>query len=616
MRTVVSAGTPGAVLNPTTGSYYITQLDANTNTPMTQCGPNSRWALNTQLGYLPPRGTVNTTRLYQFATGLRGDLGVSDWTWEYYLSYGDSKTSTDFIGFAPLSNYARLMTAPNYGQGFDQAGISTKYLTCESGLGPFDQNFSPSADCIEALSANESDRSDMVQLIHEFTLQGGLFDLPAGQVRSALGASYRRNDFTFKPDSLRELDYINDTSAGAFGSGAIDAGVKVKEIYGELLVPVLKGLPAVHELDLELGYRYSDYSTGQKVDTYKALMSWAPTEWARFRGGYNRAERAPNIAELYQSPSGSAQFADAANDPCRNDTTPTTGLNVTIFNGLPSNQAATDPNTRAKLLALCSQMIGNVASAFDADPSNFNDNSVGAILLDGNRNLKNERGDTWTMGVAFKSPFTRPLLARMTATVDWYEARVTDPIDVTRTTAIVNSCYNINGSNPNYQLDDPRGYCKLIERDQVSGAISRVFNPYENQDKLVIRGLDVGLNWTAALADLGFESLPGSINLSFTGNYLIDQIQRYSGSPDKVADYAGYNGASRIRGSTGLGYIWGPNRVNFTWLYRLGTQTPTTYALVANVTKSQTPIIDRNPLMAGYRTFNQIDGTYSRRIGN
>ena len=267
------------------------------------------------------------------------------------MSQGDSKTSTDFVGFAPLSNYARLMTAPNYGRGFDQTGISSKYLTCQSGLGPFDQNFAPSADCLEALSANESDRSDMTQRIYELTLQGGLFTLPAGQVRSAAGATYRRNDFTFKPDSLRELDYIGDTSAGAFGSGEIDAGVTVKEVYGEALVPVLKDLPGIKNLELELGYRYSDYSTGQKVDTYKILASWEPMEWMRVRGGYNRAERAPNIAELYQTPTGSAQFADMAIDPCRNDPTANTGLNVTTFNGRPSNQPATDPAVRAEAAA-------------------------------------------------------------------------------------------------------------------------------------------------------------------------------------------------------------------------------------------------------------------------
>ncbi len=615
IRSVVAANTPGAVLNPTTNSYYITQLDPNTNTPLVQCGPNSRWALNTQLGYLPPRGTINNTRLYNFAAGLRGDTGLGDWKWEYYLSQGNSKTTTDFVGFAPLSNYARLMTAPNYGQGFDLTGISSKFLTCRSGLGPFDQAFAPSDDCLEALSANEVDRSDMSQRIHELTAQGGLFTLPAGQVRGALGASYRSNDFVFLPDSIRELDYIGDTSAGAFGSGEIDASVTAEEIYGEMLVPLLKDKPLVKSLELELGYRYSNYSTGQTVDTYKMLASWEPVEWLRLRGGYNRAERAPNIAELFQSPTGSAQFSDAAIDPCRNDTTPNTGLNVTTFNGRPSNQPATDAAVRAKLQQLCSAMINNTASAFDADPANFNDNSVAAILLDGNENLRNEQGDTWTVGLAFRSPFTAPLLARLSGTLDWYEARVSDPIDVTRTSAIVNSCYNINGSNPNLLLDDPNGYCKLIERDQVSGAISRVFNPYENQDKLLIRGIDVGLNWGAALADMGLQSLPGSVSLSISGNYLMDQIQRYAGSPDRLANYAGFNGASRVRAATGLGYAWGNHRLNLTWLYRLGTDTPTTFAATRNITGTQSPTVERSPLFAGYRTFNQVNGTFGTKIG-
>jgi iron complex outermembrane receptor protein len=614
IRAVATASTPGAVLNPANGTYYVTQLDPNTNLPLTQCGPNSRWALNTQLSYLPPRGTNNSTRLYNFATGLRGDTGIGDWTWEYYMSYGDAKTSTDYSGFASLANYARLMTAPNYGQGFDQVGISSKYQTCASGLAPFNQSFSPSADCMEDLSANETDRSNMTQRIHELTAQGGLFDLPAGQVRSALGLSYRKNDFTFKPDSLRELDYIGDTSAGAFGSGAIDAGVTAKEVYGELLVPLLKDVPAIQRLELELGYRHSDYSTGQKVDTYKILANWSPVEWLRLRGGYNRAERAPNIAELYQTPTGSAQFADGPIDPCRNDAV-TGGLNTTVFNGRPSNQPATDPTTRIKLQQLCSAMIGNSASAFDADPNNFNDAGAPATLLNGNQNLKNERGDTWTVGFVFRSPFTGPLVSRLTSTVDWYEVRVSDPIDVTRTAAVVNSCYNINGANPTLSIDDPAGYCKLIQRDQVSGAISRVFNPYENQDLLVIRGIDVGANWTVSMSDLGFESLPGSVSVALTGNYLMTQKQRYSGSADKIADYAGYNGASKIRGNTTVGYNWGNNRVSLTWVYRLATKTPTTYAATANIQGTQTPTIQENPLMAGYPSSNQVNGTYATKLG-
>jgi outer membrane receptor protein involved in Fe transport len=44
------------------------------------------------------------------------------------------------------------------------------------------------------------------------------------------------------------------------------------------------------------------------VTTYKVLGSWAPAEWLRIRGGYNRAERAPNMSELFATPNGSASL--------------------------------------------------------------------------------------------------------------------------------------------------------------------------------------------------------------------------------------------------------------------------------------------------------------------
>ncbi len=75
----------------------------------------------------------------------------------------------------------------------------------------------------------------------------------------------------------------------------------MSELYGELAVPVLKDLPLVEHLNLELGYRFSDYLYGGKVGTYKALVDWAPIESVRFRGGYQKATRAPNIAELFQA---------------------------------------------------------------------------------------------------------------------------------------------------------------------------------------------------------------------------------------------------------------------------------------------------------------------------
>jgi hypothetical protein len=49
----------------------------------------------------------------------------------------------------------------------------------------------------------------------------------------------------------------------------------------------------------DIAYRYSDYSTVGGQDTYRIGLDWQPIEMARIRAGYNRAVRAPNVAELY-----------------------------------------------------------------------------------------------------------------------------------------------------------------------------------------------------------------------------------------------------------------------------------------------------------------------------
>ncbi len=69
----------------------------------------------------------------------------------------------------------------------------------------------------------------------------------------------------------------------------------MKEVYGELLVPLLKDLPAIKSLSLELGARYSDYNTAGGVTTWKALTNWGVNSLRRvprrYPGGHARAER-------------------------------------------------------------------------------------------------------------------------------------------------------------------------------------------------------------------------------------------------------------------------------------------------------------------------------------
>src|SRR4030095_6980169 len=147
-------------------------------------------------------------------------------------------------------------------------------------------------------------------------------------------------------------------------------------IFGEARIPIVENQPFVHRLSLEVGYRFSDYSSIGTTDTYKICGEWEPMEGLRIRGGYNRAVRAPNVLELF-SPQN--VVLDGTQDPCA-------GL------------APGDPN-----VARCAQASGLTPAqvlAIEENPANQYNGQTG-----GNPNLDPEKADTYTVGVVYQPHF-------------------------------------------------------------------------------------------------------------------------------------------------------------------------------------------------------------------
>jgi hypothetical protein len=240
---------------------------------------------------------------------------------------------------------------------------------------------------------------------------------------------------------------------------------------------------------------------------------------------------------------------------------------------LPGKSNAADNPDRAQLQALCSNMInaygGNNASVYHQNPTNFT--PVGGVLtFAGNPDLQSEKGDTWTAGVVLGSPFSNPLAQRITTTIDYYHIKITDAIDVLSGQNIQNACFNVDGSNPTYSLNDPGGYCRLVVRDPSSAAITTVNSQYANIGQLSSEGVDVGINWAAPFADMGLDKLPGIFSVAVSANFLIDQSQPVTVGGD-LQNYAGYVGASKFQANTVLGYTWDVSHVSLSWLYHKGT---------------------------------------------
>jgi outer membrane receptor protein involved in Fe transport len=531
-----------------------------------RANPNANWSFERILDYIGPRGSSNTTTVYQVLAGLEGKLGLKDWTWEAYASHGETNT-TNYLnsGFASYERYNKILQAPNYGANFTaqdpSGGILGYKITCTSGL-PVFTDFVPSQDCLDAITIRMKNITTFKQDIAEANFQGGIVDLPGGELRGAFGLSYRKNTVSFDPDTYNDAEMIIDRPIGLFAANDTAGSLNVREVYGELLVPVVKDLTFLKELSLELGGRYSDYSTEGGLTTYKALANFKFNDFVTFRGGYQRANRAPNTAELYTGKTTTvAGFPQS--DPCANTT-------LAAYGNIPANA------NRAQVQALCTAIIGNTTSQYTlGGPANYIGGNGGFFPLEleqrrGNPNIESEKAKTYTAGVVLRSPFESATISNLTAAIDWYSITIDDAISPLPGTTIYENCFNANGtSNPTYSLNDPGGYCKLIFRDPVTGGRATVDSPYSNLGTIKTSGLDTQINWRAPFADLGAASLPGALSASLAFNYTFkfDTQSIPGGAFVHNVGTLAQNGQYRYRTNFRLGYdynLWG---TGLTWLH-------------------------------------------------
>jgi outer membrane receptor protein involved in Fe transport len=140
----------------------------------------------------------------------------------------------------------------------------------------------------------------------------------ASGVGVALGVEYRKEALDFQTDVAFQTGDLSGQGAAAL---PVNGSYDVREAFVEVRVPIVEE-GFIHELALEGGYRYSDYGVGDRsfsTDTYKIAGFFAPIRDVRFRGGYNRAVRAPNIQELFAP---NVVALDGATDPVREGSSP------------------------------------------------------------------------------------------------------------------------------------------------------------------------------------------------------------------------------------------------------------------------------------------------------
>lgn len=549
-----------SVIVPRDGRAIPTQLatllDGRAN-------PNDPYQLVYYLDYADRESRVDVST-YNLISGFEGSIPDTDWTWEAYASRGKSVTSSYQTGFASLERLRSVISAPNWGAGFKEqgnapfGGFGASTATCTSGFNPFNFNQVISADCIEAVSADLKTRAQMIQSIFEANATGSLFALPAGNLQVAVGASHRSNDYEFLNDTLTTQGRsFQDQAVGLYPSGNSFGSISSTEFYGELLVPVLKD-SFVQEFNVELGARYSDYSTTGGEWTFKALGDLQVNDWLRFRGGFNRAVRAPNIAELFLAPQQTFAFSGGG-DPC------------SINNTLPWSANPASNTNAAGVKALCTAIMNQFDTGAQNTADRFYGNAAAQTSgftfafpsLLGNPNVGPEQADTWTAGMVINSPLTSGPLSGLRLTVDYYNINVSNAIGAQSIDVVHQQCFSTE-YNPTLSISSP--FCAGVARVTGDGAIGNVKGTFLNNGRFRTSGIDLQLDWSM---DVG----PGTLSLNSVSNYLIGlKSSELPGNP--LLEYAGTfgpqgnglsRGSYRYRMLNTLSYAIGGANVSFGW---------------------------------------------------
>lgn len=343
------------------------------------------------------------------------------------------------------------------------------------------------------------------------TITGDLgFGLSETPVQFAVGGEYR----TFT--ATRTSDDASKTPGAVVGAGGaapdIFGSYDVYDAFGELSIPVFEGEAFAESLTIDLGARYSDYSTAGTKFTWKAGGSWEVIPGLTFRGNYQRSSRAPNIGELFAPVS--TGLSNLANDPCQGPVAPTGNLLAACLAQVPAGSPGAAAVQNGTVLPPAAGQIN--------------------ITAGGNPNLETEEATTWTVGVAFQ-PEAIPGLS---VTVDYWNIKVEGAVSSPTVGDAIAACFDApSGANP---------FCgsAFISRNPNTGGLDGdpantlgLVLAQSNLGTIATDGIDVSLRYNAELTDnIGlalsfdgtwtnknlFQATPTAVNRECIGFYSVN----------------------------------------------------------------------------------------------
>lgn len=472
--------------------------------------PGAAFTWNGRYVGVPYKSFDENYEIQQYLAGIKGDIAPG-WTFDMFASYDSSRHDQALNNAVLKSRVQTLLNAPDGGNSL-----------CSGGFNPFgDANARGlSAACQAFITKTAFSREDLSQTQVQGQINGKLFDLGAGPAQIALVADYRRNTYSFVPDSDLQTQNIESVIASAPAAGRIS----VREIAAQIDIPLLADKPFIHEFGIGGAIRYSDYSVTGSVTSYEGDARWRPVPSLLVRGSYQRAVRTPNIGELFTPASGTQLVIGtppgALGDPCDVRSTARAGGNA------------------AQVSALCvAQGIPGAAISSYTFPT-----TATGQTISGNTDLTPESANTFNVGFVFDTPATSGLFGDFTLSVDYYSIKIKNVISSVPGLTVLSKCFNLDGTNPTY--DVANSYCRLIQRD-TAGQLVTVNTPYLNIGGLRTDGVEVQTNWAVSVPFLGSSSkLFINTAVAWTANY---KVQLLPNTP--FLDYTGVSNGGALPSS-------------------------------------------------------------------
>ncbi|MBV7258120.1 TonB-dependent receptor domain-containing protein [Erythrobacter crassostreae] len=484
---------------------------------------------------LGPNRNRNEFETLRFVAGLKGDI-TDHLNYEISANYGKfNQTTLDANRVIMDRFYAAIdvISDPTSGNPICRSDIDpTAPATTPFGIPAGDPGFftfNPGdgscrpANVLGGVGAISQEAIDFITttVVNEFQLEqlvfsaifagdtGAFFELPGGPVGFAAGFEFREEQSTsnFDPlvlgilpvttpdgnagDLIRDLPNAQNSLVFDPSSTINNAGGEftVVELFGEIRLPLLQGVPLAETLEVSAAARYADYSTAGGNFTWNVNGLYAPTEDILFRGTYSQAVRAPNINELF-NPAQGAFFRPV--DPC----------------DVGNIQAAPDAALRQANCTAFFQDIGfdptlGTGSYAYVDP--LTARFSGSIS--GNQALDVETATTWTVGAQITPRF----LPGFIASVDYYNIEIEDAISTVSAQDIVDNCVDSSG------IDN--SFCGLFDRNPANGGFTFLRQTSLNFARLETSGIEFSAQYGFDLGDHGF-TLAGS------GTY-VEKLNRF-----------------------------------------------------------------------------------------